>query len=145
MSSVANQFNVVCKAHLDAMQQFAALAREGAQSFLKLPAQAAREFDGKDDGKDDGQPWFGANVAVLSNWSRQHQDQTQKALDMTLAYWEKTSLEQRELARLVQEEAAAASTSFLGGWQARTNVADAATRQSAERMEHRSKVGKLAA
>lgn len=142
MSSVANQFNVVCKANLDAMQRFAALALEGAQNMLKLPAQAAREFASKDD----GQPWFGTDVTgVLSNWSRQYQDQTRKALDMTLAYWENTSLEQRELARLVQEEAAAASTSFLGGWQARTNVADAATRQSAERMEHRNKVGKLAA
>ena len=133
MSSVTEQFNVVCKAHLDAMQQFAALAQEGAQNMLKLPAQAAREFASKDD----GQPWFGANVSgVLSNWSKQYQDQTQKALDMTLAYWKNASLEQGELARLVQKEAAAASTSLLDGWQARANAADAAAKQSAEKGEH---------
>lgn len=146
MSSVAEQFDAICKVNLDTARQYATMSVEGAERLLQLPIEAAREFFVK--GSDQfTTTWRETSFSkALADWPTVYQDNVQKANDVTRTYLETVAQAQAEFARLLQEQAALANKNFVEGVQALANatsagseIATSAITHAAEPAEHKPK------
>ncbi|HVK53420.1 MAG TPA: phasin family protein [Burkholderiales bacterium] len=135
MSSVNDQINAIYQANLAVARQFAAISLDGAENLFNVTFNATRKLIENEKGQPNGVWANGALPTVLSTYSSTYQDNLRKVVETTQTYLDEASKAQAELARLIQDQVAAASSNFLDGMQEIAANVGAAQKETHEALE----------